>query len=353
MTVSVRDLIAVLQLFFPVYMPLRDALLVLSTLAFIFPILRLHENQRRGYRQPLHTAWYKLIASLLFDAVEPSDDRNEAVWPTEDEKWNLAHDLTRDAELIFEFLGLDVASSTGHLFPTPPTILCTSHLFCIFCGPDYSLRKRDGVQTVSLRTESLTRASGLLVVAHCIHCKANYYPDKIIFKDETGDLVQQLEYGCQWIRISKNGIWAHRRIAVAQEKALMYFHTAWSNFTEWINKTTGDSNYFTYRQTKRLFIEHFGRRLLFLHGHSNSFTCPSNPSTDVLCACIRDSIGQNGGVIIDSLEHGCQNCTHVKQFRADLINSGVELSNNPGEVVGVNIEESEVPEVNSCHFFLD
>ena len=127
----------------------------------------------------------------------------------------------------------------------------------------------------------------------------------------------------------------------------MYFHAAWSNFTEWINKTTSDPNYMTYRQTKRLFIEHFGRRLLLLHGHSDTFTCPSNPSTDVLCSFIRDAIGQNGGVIIDTLKHGCKNCTHVKQFLTDLFNSGVELSNNPGEVAGVAIEELETPEVRS------
>ena len=99
---------------------------------------------------------------------------------------------------------------------------------------------------------------------------------------------------------------------------------------------------------KRLFIEHFGRRLLLLHGRSDTFTCPSNPTTDVLCSFIRDAIGRNGGVIIDTLKHGCKNCTHVKQFQTDLINSGVELSNNPGEIAGVDIEELETPEVRSC-----
>jgi hypothetical protein len=341
MSITVRDLISVLQLFFPGHMPLRDALMVLATLAFVFPILRLHQNQRRGYRQPLHTAWYKMIVALLFDAAEPQDDRNEVVWPTDDDKWQFARNITRDAEILHEFLGLSGNRSNGHLFPTPPIVLCTPHITCVFCGPDHSLRKRTKVQSIQLRTENYSRASGRLVVAHCVECKADYYPDKIIFQNDSGILVQCLEYSTEWLRISKNGIWAHRSIAIAQQHALVYFHAGWSNFTEWINQTTNDTKFFTYRQTKRLFIEHFGRRLLILHGHSTTFICPSNPTTDLLCACIRDTIGQNGGVILESLKHGCQSCTHLKQRRSDVVDVGASLSTNAGDVVGVPTPEQE------------
>ena len=76
-----------------------------------------------------------------------------------------------------------------------------------------------------------------LFVAHCSVCRSDYYLDRITYRGEDNERLQKLEYNATYLRISKHGIWAHRQIAVVQEKALLRFHAGWSNFADWINDT--------------------------------------------------------------------------------------------------------------------
>jgi len=128
-----------------------------------------------------------------------------------------------------------------------------------------------------------------------------------------------LEHDATYIWISKHDIWAHRKIAVAQENALLRFHAGWSNFADWINDTvTGD----------------------------NIFSCPAHLSAQLLARSVRNVIGHNGGSIASSMKHGCMDCTHQKRYRSDLINEGAILENS---VDGVAIKDTgnELAEV--CH----
>lgn len=71
MTATVRDLITVLETFFPNELPLNRAMYVLLAVATLYPILRLHEHQVRQPRQPQRTAWLKSIGVLLMRAFHP------------------------------------------------------------------------------------------------------------------------------------------------------------------------------------------------------------------------------------------------------------------------------------------
>jgi hypothetical protein len=124
-----------------------------------------------------------------------------------------------------------------------------------------------------------------------------------------------LEYDPEFIRVSKHGLWVHKKIALAQEKALQRFHSGWSNFADWVNDTTDDINItFTARQSQRLFIEHFARRLLSVHGKLDTFTCDAHSSTKAFAEKVRNVIGKDGGIIPGVMTHGCVDCTHVKQY---------------------------------------
>ncbi|KAJ7794945.1 hypothetical protein B0H14DRAFT_3093704 [Mycena olivaceomarginata] len=156
-----------------------------------------------------------------------------------------------------------------------------------------------------------------LLVGHCATCKADYYPDMITQKAVAGGRkrTQVLEYEPEFLRVSKQGVWVHRDIARAQEKALQCFHSGWSNFAEWVNSTTNDINVtFTTRQSQRLFTEHFSRRLLLAHGKRETFSCEAHPTTKLLAQAVRSMIGENGGVVPGAMKHGCRDCTHTKQF---------------------------------------
>ncbi|KAJ7802680.1 hypothetical protein B0H13DRAFT_1931734 [Mycena leptocephala] len=148
----------------------------------------------------------------------------------------------------------------------------------------------------------------------------------------------------------KPRIWVHRKIVMAQEKALHRFHSGWSNFTDWVNDTTNDINVkFSYRQSQKLFIQHFSRRLLVAHGKQSTFTCEVHPTSKSMATAVRELIGENGGVIPSAMEHGCTDCTHVKRYRLDLEQEGVTLNGSDADVAesesgpAQSIDQTAVP----------
>ncbi|KAJ6450131.1 hypothetical protein C8R47DRAFT_1204725 [Mycena vitilis] len=162
------------------------------------------------------------------------------------------------------------------------------------------------------------------VVVSWRRCRADYFPDRVTYRDAQNGRLQRLELSTNYLRVSKHGIWVHREIALSQEHSLNRFHAGWSNFAEWVNDSTRSKRKLTYRQSQRLFVEHFSRRLLLFHARGN-FTCEAHPSTRLLAAAVRATLGANGGVLDAAMKHGCTDCTHLKRYRSDLIAEGAIL----------------------------
>ncbi|KAJ6548952.1 hypothetical protein B0H19DRAFT_952690 [Mycena capillaripes] len=214
-------------------------------------------------------------------------------------------------------------------FTAPRVVLCTSRLSCIFCPPGDlniipTLRRRVEPKIVWILDDRLHWVEADLVIAHCASCRADYFPDRITYKDNAGTRRQQLELSPAFLRVSKHGIWVHKQVAFLQENAVHRFHSGWSNFADWVNDSTHTNRKFTYRQSQRLFIEHFSRRLLLFHNRSD-FSCKAHPSTRLLAEAVRGAIGVNGGVLDAAMKHGCRGCTHLKRYRSDLTAEGVVL----------------------------
>jgi hypothetical protein len=269
-------------------------------------------------------------------------------WTGEGPGQQWADVIHHDIRVLYEFLRLNEENTLSG-FTLKPRLLCTSRLSCIICPEGqttHTLCKRARMETIRVLDSSFAWATADLFIAHCPVCKSDYYPDRITYRGEDNERLQMLEYDATYIRISKHGIWAHRKIAVAQENALLRFHAGWSNFADWINDTVTGDNKMTYRQSQRLFIEHFSRRLLVAHRKQDIFSCPAHPSAQLLARSVRNVIGRNGGSIASSMKHGCMDCTHRKRYRSDLINEGAILENS---VDGVAIEDigNELAEV--CH----
>ncbi|KAJ7027432.1 hypothetical protein C8F04DRAFT_1212394 [Mycena alexandri] len=209
--------------------------------------------------------------------------------------------ICRDLDKLYMFLGVtdDTKDPASFLFRHPRPILATSRLNCKYCPPgDRNLlpslrRRRKGkAQRVWMLTATMQWVSADLLVGQCGTCKADYYPDMITRKE--------------YLRVSKHGVW---------ENALHRFHSGWSNFADWVNDTANDINMsLTYRQSQRLFIEHFSHRLLVAHGKTSGFS--------LLAAKVRDVVGKNGGIIAGAMRHGCMDCTHVKRYREGEVNVG-------------------------------
>ena len=360
MSSSVRDLIAVLQIFFPGAVPLPTALCVLASVVSVFPLLKLHKNQRRDARQPQRTAWFNSITSVLLKSFRAEQQIGlEQLYIDEDHadgrppEQVLAEDITHDIEGVYEFLGLDESTMmpSDSLFPRIPTILITSHTHCTICPQQNppSLRRREKFQTVRLLDSDFKWYTAYLFIAHCSSCRADHYPDKVTYI--SGDLRRQkLEYDATYLRVSKSGVWMHRKIALAQEHALYRFHSGWSNFAGWLNDTLESKPAVTNRQSQRLFIEHFSRRLLSTHGKQNIFSCSAHPTSAELAESVCDILGQEGGVLPSSMHHGCVDCTHRKRYRADLLAEGAILDNAGENVAGLAADLQDGHQVcNLCY----
>lgn len=333
---SVHDLITVFQVFFPLALTLDQALLVFTGIIAVLPLYKLHRYQQRQPQQRVETAWYTAIVSslsILFNAENNPDLRflvPEAEGQNRQPETLLSRAITNDLEQIYELLGIEVNvpdHQTVEVIPKGPQILVTPRLNCAVCPHNevHALRKKDLPQKVRLLDQDFSWREAFLFVAHCPVCRSDYYPDKYTYK-VGHHRYQKLEYTTEYLRVSKSGIWVHRSIAIAQERAISRFHCGWSNFATWLNDIVKPPTpKITNRQAQRLYLEHCGRRLLIFHDKMEDFECEAHPTSAVFANTIRDTIGRNGGRIFSALHHGCQDCTHRKRYRADLIREGAVL----------------------------
>ncbi|KAJ7912590.1 hypothetical protein B0H13DRAFT_1613336 [Mycena leptocephala] len=341
---SLGQFLVVLQLYFIHEFSLQRAFYVVTVLVASYPLFKLHLNQHREPRQPRQTAWLRSIVAILEDAFHRKHEHPH--FPPEE--GNIGTDLSRrlcqDLEKLYHLLGIDDPSTK--LFPEPHTILCTTRVNCVFC-PDHghppTLRRHREPQVVHLLDSHFRWVKAELYVAYCARCHAEFYPDRITYhRDEaSAGRIQKLEYDAAYLRVSKHGIWIDRRVAVAQENAILRFHSGWANFAEWLSDTIGATPRITTRQSQRLYFEHFARRLISAHGLEDSFTVPAHSSAQVLVESIRDAIGKDGGVVAGSMEHGCTRCTHLKRYTTDLLAEGAILDQNENGVVDAPQENAD------------
>ncbi|KAJ7235612.1 hypothetical protein B0H12DRAFT_1076036 [Mycena haematopus] len=345
--------LVVLQLYFTNEFSLQRVFYILTVLVATYPLFQLHLNQRREPRQPSETAWLRSIAVILDRAFDSGHEHPHFPPEADDLGPGLGRRLCRDLEHLYHLLGIDDPSP--QLFPEPHNILCTTRLDCIFCpneGHPPTLRRHREPQQIRLLNSGFRWVQAELYVAYCPKCQAEYYPDRITYhKTETSaGRIQKLEYDATYLRVSKHGIWMDRRIARAQENAILRFHSGWANFAEWLSDTIGVKPRITPRQSQRLYFEHFARRLITAHELDEAFTLPAHSSAHILAERVRDAVGKDGGVIPGSMEHGCTRCTHLKQYTADLLVPGIVLDQNVAGVVDApepaqeNVAHGGVPE---------
>ncbi|KAJ7795543.1 hypothetical protein B0H14DRAFT_3495818 [Mycena olivaceomarginata] len=120
MPTTVRDLILILQIFFPGELSIHKAFYVLGVIISLYPLLRLHLNQRTQPHQPSRTAWTKSILEFLKAALE-REDEYPPIWATGlDRGEEFAQHICDELSPLYMMLGLDphnlAASSTKKTF---------------------------------------------------------------------------------------------------------------------------------------------------------------------------------------------------------------------------------------------
>ncbi|THV06842.1 hypothetical protein K435DRAFT_848911 [Dendrothele bispora CBS 962.96] len=128
----------------------------------------------------------------MYEVIQNAVEEME-YWPLDvnEETIKYSEQVLGDIEAILEFTGANVqghVAELGSFFPKLMPVLCTRHLCCAFCvaGTNdqlYTLRRRDKLQTICLPDSDFQWAQAYLAVAHCTSCKAEFFPDKIVYKD--------------------------------------------------------------------------------------------------------------------------------------------------------------------------
>lgn len=280
---STSDIIQILQTHFPGTLTFRRSLFILATVAAASPLLYRHFQQRNLPRQPSQTAWLtsaQNIVSSSFDEEAEEEELEDIAGLTSEEKQRILHNLSG----IITFMDGEQSQEThasAQFVVAPPPILLTPHTTCRICtlptgGHPQLFRGR--CDPVTIIGPDFKKTTGYLVVATCNKCESHYYPNLISVKPQTRgqDRTQKLEFEPEWLCISKQGLWVHRKVALLQENATLELRGSWQRFRLFFNKTFGDgTNMLTERQTHRLFAEHFTRVLLNEHGTLEEFECPA------------------------------------------------------------------------------
>ncbi|KAJ7887744.1 hypothetical protein B0H13DRAFT_2342255 [Mycena leptocephala] len=234
------------------------------------------------------------MALLISRAFHPEREDSKA-WLNEGPGDEYAQAVCDDLEQLYEYLGILESSSTnGKFFTEPRPILVTPRLACIFCPQSEASTVFGGDQTVRLLDGNFRSVEADLFIAFCQTCDAEYHPDRISYRRPNQSRMQKPEYRAKLLRVSKHGIWMDRRIALAQENAILRFRSGWSNFADWLSDTIGEKPRVTTRQSQRLYFELFSRRLITAHELIDTFSIPSNSDSKILAETVREQIGING-----------------------------------------------------------
>lgn len=313
MAFTIQQLIRVLDLFFPLAFSARNALYLLGALARVVPLLRLHENQIRR-RRNARPAWLTGIKQVLqhFSIAQrlPEPDIGDA-----NEARICADYLADDVQTLAEWM--ELADNNVPLIPSVPLVLTTPRVDCPHCSADgapKTLRRREAPQLVHIIGADFVKRRAQVVKAHCVGCKANFYPDRYTFPRGDESLTR-FEPDPACVRISKpDKLWVHCDLMTKQEAAFSHLHCGWSSFSNFANESRQEE-VLNPDQVKRIFVEHFARRLLIAHGRVDDFSCARDAPTDEIIDAVNELIGNDRGTGNRAFVHACKDCYHEKRYR--------------------------------------
>ncbi|KAF8982343.1 hypothetical protein BDQ17DRAFT_1394083 [Cyathus striatus] len=167
-----------------------------------------------------------------------------------------------------------------------------------------------------------------IVAGSCTNCKAIYYADhksvtasSDVPRDPQVSSKDKLFYNnATYVKIGQS-IWADRTFTNMVVNSVYHFHASTAAYTEFWNYTFSNGAENTYPpisqwQVWKAFVEETVRQISV---SMNTFLqVPDNISTEALTKEAYEQLGQNG-LIGQSLDHSCNECTHPYKATADFI----------------------------------
>ncbi|KAF8993375.1 hypothetical protein BDQ17DRAFT_1252964, partial [Cyathus striatus] len=240
--------------------------------------------------------------------------------------------------------------STSEIEPVllicPARLTCsTHHKNCIGRAIHVLTRERDRTQVTLLKGIKLYENASI-VAGSCTNCKAIYYADhKSVTASSDAPRDPQLSpkdklfyNNAKYVKIGQS-IWADRTFTNMIVNSVYHFHASTAAYTEFWNYTFSNGAENIYSpisrwQVWKAFIEETVRQISV---SMNTFLqVPDNISTEAVTKEAYEQLGQNG-LIGQSLDHSCNECTHPYKATADFITPADDAA-----VVGID-ENRAVP----------
>ncbi|KIJ39965.1 hypothetical protein M422DRAFT_49464 [Sphaerobolus stellatus SS14] len=212
---------------------------------------------------------------------------------------------------ISDFLNWNPSNPNPFILSISPLLFLKEEYssFCSTPGQQVPLRRCKAMQRITIITATCQTVSGNLVIGYCYTCNAQYNPDRIMRHHPDGSRQFYL-YDAEYLRVSKSDmLWIHCGVAKQQEY-LTLRKVSWQGFTEYFNRCFNGS--LTGEQSQRLFLEHFIRRLGTAYKFDQIFNMKINPDVKELVKEANQWF-LRGGILPGSLEHTCEECTHLKR----------------------------------------
>ena len=124
-----------------------------------------------------------------------------------------------------------------------PILMCPLYWECPYCQLKRPLFKLDPVVKVRLISSDYKMVIGLLVTAQCTKCATHFFPDRITQVMQGGERRMQMLVKTQFLRVSHQGLWVHRNVAVMQEAVFLTFHASASGFQSFLKRTMPPSKH--------------------------------------------------------------------------------------------------------------
>ncbi|KAG8962988.1 hypothetical protein FRC05_004973 [Tulasnella sp. 425] len=228
--------------------------------------------------------------------------------PTREELDQLCTDLPR---IIQELPRARVGLADGICIKP---LLLTKRTKCIWCkdeaGHNQPLQRRRADIDITLITNSYSKVQTQLSVGHCYRWGADYFPDRVVKKDdESGELRQFYIDDTPYLRISKPAkLWTYGP----------------NGHVNAFNQPQFEQAALTDEQSYRMFAEHMvrvlGLTLTKLEpGTTSAFNTTFDPTTkELIIEANTWFITSQRGILPGALSHTCKDCTHTKCYRANV-----------------------------------
>jgi hypothetical protein len=360
------DFITFANFYLPRRLPFHFFNLLFNSLTTLLPLFRLDRFQLENGRRKVETGWIRGIKKLLSHSFNRGRElyaSDEAVHGVTDERQQR---VISEVENMYTSLwdeepgdmhlhnnGLDLPSNP---FALPPdlqtTLLVTNITQCTFCPGTVPLTKAKEFREIHLINRAYRKVPGILAIATCRLCKADFYPDRVTFLTASSGQEPRLRRqnfinDTEYLQISKPGsLWVHRSIAVAQAQSILQ-RSSILGFQKWFNASYGGPESYhpslTHRQSQRLFVEHMVRTISSAQEDDEPLSTSAHPNiktivTEACRALVKD------GVLPGALDHTCDECTHPKRYRKEP-----EEGDTPGNPFAV--ADFDEPDVGAAERF--